>query len=399
MSKAKRCYRNSNTNRKKAIILQITSKNVWIDERFVPATIEIENGLISSIREGYSPVTGTADFADSHIIPGLIEIHAHGYGGGGATDGDPEVYRRWQAYMPREGVTTFLIGTQTSTEEKMEASLCGVGQVKKENRRGAFIHGVFLQGPYLSKEYPGAYDVALVKRPSVEEFKFYNELSGGNIRTVSIAPETDENHALLKYCVSQGIRVCLGFSGCSYEEAERAIDEGASNVIHCFNCMAPIHHRHPPLSVAAMTDDRVFCEVMTDGLHVHPSITNLVGRMKGKDRLITVTDSVDLKGLKPGLYGRGGKMVRLHEDGRCTVEPSGAPAGTGQTMIQNIMNLQKIGRLPLVTAINAATINPARMLGINDEKGLIKQGYQADLAIYDDEYHIVQTYVHGEPML
>lgn len=368
---------------------------MWINEEFVPATIKIENGKIEKIINGYQADPACVDYGKHYIIPGMIEIHAHGYGGGGATDGDPEVYRKWLADMPKEGVTTFLIGTQTSTEQKMQDSLWAVKKVKEENLPGAFIHGIFFQGPYLSREYPGAYDPQQCKNPDVEEFKFYNELSGNNIKTISIAPETDKDHALIKYCVSKGIRVCLGFTAVSFEEAEQAIDEGAINVIHCFNCMAPLHHRNPHLPAAALIDDRVYSEVMTDGLHVHPSIINLVGRMKGKDKLITVTDSIHLKGLEPGVYGD----IRLDEEGKCTVAANGMPAGTAQTMIQNVKNLQRIGKLPLVTAINAATINPARMLGIGDTKGLLKEGYQADIAVYDEEYNIIQTYVQGKAML
>lgn len=372
---------------------------MWINETFIPATLEITNETITKIIPEYQAVNDAIDYGNHHIIPGMIEIHAHGYGGGGATDGKPEVYRKWLKDMPKEGVTTFLIGTQTSTEERMQNSLRAVKQVMDEHLKGAEIHGIFFQGPYLSTDYPGAYDVKLIKKPTVEEFKFYNSLSGNSIKTISIAPETDKDHELLKYCVSQGIKVCLGFTACSFEEAEQAIDEGASNVIHCFNCMSPIHHRNPNLPVAAMIDDRIYSEVMTDGLHVHPSIINLVGRMKGKDKLITVTDSIDIKGMEPGIYNYGTMAIQLDEEGICKVASNGAPAGTAQTMIQNVKNLQVIGKLPLVTAINAATINPATMLGINDYKGLLKEGYQADIAIYDDNYQIIQTYVKGEEML
>ncbi len=379
--------------------MYITSKNVWINEAFQPATLKLENGNIKQIIPSYQSAEGAEDYGELYVIPGMIDIHTHGFCGGGATDGDPEVYRKWQSFLPGEGVTTFLIGTQTKSEEKMRASLQAVKTVKAENLKGAFIHGIFFQGPYNAIEYCGGYDKYECKKPNLEEFKFYDELSGHNIRSISLAPETDKNHEVLKYCVSQGIRVCLGFTGCSLEEAVQAIDEGASNVIHCFNCMAPIHHRKPNLPVAAMTDDRIFSEVMTDGLHVHPSVINLVGRMKGKDKLITVTDSTNLKGCEPGLYKRGNGYIRLGEDGTCVWEETGAPAGTAMTMIQNVRCLQTIGKLPLATAINAATINPATMLGIHDHKGLIKEGYQADFAIYDENYSIKQTYIKGEKML
>lgn len=374
----------------------ITSKNVWIDENFMPATLELQDGKIAKVLP-YNE-EGAKVYGEAHIIPGLIDIHTHGYMGS-ATDGDAEVYRRWASYLPQEGVTTFLIGTHPREEEYIIRSLKVIKEVMAEDNKGAFIHGIFFQGPYLSVPYKGAYDPKDLKKASVEDFIKYNELSGNNIRSIAIAPEVDENHELIKYCAAHGIKVCIGFSGCSYEEAEQAIDEGAINVIHCFNCMPPLMSREPGLPAAALMDDRIFSEVMTDGAHVHPIVTNLVGTMKGKDRLIAVTDCGNLKGREPGVYHRFGIDVRVDESGVVRWVSNGKLGGSTATLIQNVKNLQAIGKLPQVTAINAATINPARVLGIDHYKGLIKEGYQADITVFDDDYHIIQTYVKGEEML
>lgn len=376
----------------------ITSKNVWMNEEFSPASLKIEDGKIVEIMP-YAPEKSDVDYGDKKVIPGLIDIHDHGYKGG-ATEGKVEVYRNWQEYFPKEGVTTFLIGTQPSSEEKMVASIKGVRQVMEEHRKGADIHGIFLQGPFLSMNHHGSYDGFDLRKPTVEKVKEYIEMSGNNIRTISLAPETDVNHETIKYCVKNNIKVCLGFTGCTYEEAEQAIDEGASSVIHTFNCMAPIHHRNPHLPVAAMTDDRVYAEVMTDGYHVHPAIMNLVGRMKGKDKLISVTDSGSLKGLPVGKHiDAQGDEVEILPTGLCRRVSDGQIAGSVLPMIKNIQRMQEVGKLPLVTAINSCTCNPAKMLGIDNYKGYIKEGYRADIAVYDDNYEIVQTYVNGEAML
>jgi N-acetylglucosamine-6-phosphate deacetylase len=177
----------------------------------------------------------------------------------------------------------------------------------------------------------------------------------------------------------------------------QAIEEGASNVVHCFNCMAPMLSREPHLPAAALLNDKVYSEVMVDGVHVHPAIMSLVGKMKGKDKLITVTDSTSLKGLEPGVYTAEGGATQVCDDGVARLM-NGKIAGSLKPMIENIKNIQELGGLSLVTAVNAATINPAKMLGIAD-KGLIKPGFIADLAVYDQEYKMIQTYVHGEKML
>lgn len=376
--------------------MYITSNNVWLNEEFKPATIEIEADKIKSISLGKNK--NAKDYGDAHIIPGMIDIHTHGYGGGSSTDGDADVIRRWVKYYPQEGVTTFLPGVMVRIEERIKSSLAAIADVKDENLKGAEIHGTFLQAPFLDHNYCGTYDKYLLGKPTVDHVKEYIACSRNTIRTISLAPEHDKDHEVIKYCVSQGIKVCLGFTSCSYEEAIKAIDDGAINVVHCFNCMAPLLSRDPHLPGAALTDDRVYSEVMADGIHVHPAVMNLVGRMKGKDRLITITDSSNMKGLKPGFYHTDVRDITVCDDGVGRM-PNGKIAGSMKTMIQNVQGLQEIGKLPLVTAINAATINPARMLGIDDVKGLIKEGYMADFAIYDDNYKIIQTYVHGQEML
>lgn len=375
----------------------ISSHNVWINEQFVPATIEIAAGKIVSVT--LTKKENALDYGDAHIIPGLIDIHTHGYKGGGAAQGDVEFIKRWAEYYPHEGVTTFLPGINITTEAKIKESLTAIADAMDAKPKGAEIYGTFLQAPFMDHDYCGIYNRFLLKAPTVEKIKEYIQCSRNTIKTISLAPESDKDHEALKYCVAQGIKVCLGFSRCSYEEAMQAIDEGASNVIHCFNCMAPLLSREPHLPAAGLLNDQVFCEVMTDGAHVHPAITQLVARMKGKDKLISVTDSVGLKGMEPGIYMAEGGETRVCDDGVARLVSNGKIAGSLKQMIHNIRDMQKLANLPIEFAINATTINPARMLGIDDQKGLIKEGYIADITIYDDDYQIIQTYVHGEAML
>lgn len=374
----------------------ISSNNVWINEAFVPATIAFENGIITSI--SLTKEAQAMDYGDNYIIPGLIDIHTHGLKKEGAADGNADFIKRWANYYPQEGVTTFLPGINITTEEKIKESLTAIADAMDAHPRGAEIHGIFLQAPFMDHDYCGIYNKFLLQAPTVEHIKEYIRCSRNNIKTISLAPESDKDHETLKYCVAHGIKVCLGFSNCSYEEAMQAIEEGASNVVHCFNCMAPLLSREPHLPAAGLLNDKVFCEVMTDGAHVHPAITQLVARMKGKDKLISVTDSVSMKGLEPGIYMAEGGKTRVCEDGVARLM-NGKIAGSLKQMITNIKDMQELANLPLEVAINATTINPARMLGIDDKKGLIKEGYIADFAIYDEDYTIIQTYVHGEQML
>ena len=374
----------------------IISNNVWVDEKFQPAAVNIKDNSITSI--GEQEYETVVNYQDNFVVPGFIDIHTHGYGGGDASDGHKETIIEWCKNLPLEGVTTFLPGTVTRSEKRIIQALQSIASAIEEKPEGANIHGIFLQGPYTSHEYKGAYDPYLIQKPDIDQFERFYEAANGQIKMAGIAPEKDEGHKVIKHIVSKGIKMSMGFSGVSYEEAIQAMNDGVRDVTHCFNGMAPLHHRKPALAGAALCCDELFVEIIADGIHVHPAIINLVGRMKGKERLIVITDSSRYKGLKPGYYESVDRKVTIGEDGVGRL-PDGTLAGSCITMIQSVKNLQELGELPLVTAINAATINPAKFLGIDDKKGLLKDGFDADITVFNKDYEILQTYVMGKAQM
>ena len=376
--------------------MRIKSKNVWVDEAFIPAVVELSGDRIESVLPGDG--RADVDYGEHRILPGLIDTHTHGYGGGDASDGNPDTIRNWIPYYPKEGVTTFLPGTVTRSEARILQAMHAIAEADEERIEGANLYGIFLQGPYTSHDFKGAYDPYLIQKPSVEQFKMFQEASGNRIKMIGLAVEQDEGHQLLKYCVERGIIVSMGHSGALYDEAYQAYTEGASNITHCFNNMIPLHHREPGLPGAALTIRGLYTEVIADGIHIHPAVINLIGTMKGKDKLIVITDSSRYKGLKPGYYESVDRKVTIGEDGVGRL-PSGKLAGSCITLSQSVKNLMDRADLPEATAINAATINPARMLGIGDRKGLLKSGYDADIAVLDADFKSVQTYVGGKAML
>lgn len=376
--------------------MRMQSRKVWLNEKFVPAQIVMTDGKITAIEE-WNSAPADKDFGDLRILPGLIDIHCHGYNGLDCNYATRQGLIDWIEYLPKDGVTSFLATSSTAPEANLLESFALISDIIEEHHRGAVIQGIHVEGPQISHEFKGAHNPYLIQKPNVEQFQRYQKAARGNIRLIAIAPEKDDEHQLTRYCVSEGVKVTIGHSGAKFNECVKAMEDGADSFTHTFNGMLGLHHREPGTAGAAMYLDEMYAELIADGVHVHPAVASVLGRVKGKDKLILVTDSVQIKGLKPGFYHMKGRDVTVGEDG-CGRLPDGRLAGSSNRMNIMIGNLIDMMHLPEVTAINAATINPAKRMGF-EGKGLIETGYDADLCVLNDDYSVAQTYVAGEEML
>lgn len=374
----------------------IQSNNVWINEKFEPAQIEIEDSKIKGI---YKPNTNPIDkdYGDLRIIPGLIDIHDHGYNGSGANHGDLDYFKEWTAYLPSEGVTSFYPTTSTIPYDQHIKALETLAQAIENPTPGAQMLGIHTEGIIISKEKKGAHDPELLEIPTIELYEKWQEAAKGHIKMVALAPELDEDHAVIKRAVSDGVVVTLAHTNADYEEAIKAVEDGATNFTHTFNAMTGIHHRKPGVAGAALSRDDAYAELICDGHHVHFAIGKITATAKGKDKLIAITDAVPIKGLKPGIYEKEGTQYKtiVAEDGTSRLE-DGTISGSSARMIDMVKNLHTKMDQPIELAINAATINPARMFGIDSTKGIIKQGYDADIVVMDNDFKVLTTYVLGE---
>ena len=374
----------------------IQSKNVWVDEQFQEAQVEIEDGKIKGIY-AYNEKTVDEDFGDKKILPGLVDIHNHGYCGKTANNATPEWLRDWAAYLPAEGVTSFLATTSAAPLEVMLPSFEIIRDMIKENPKGAHILGINSEGPLISKEFKGAQSEEYLVKPEVSTFKHWQELAGGHIIYVTIAPEKDDNYDLIRYVTENGWVASAGHTGAVMEEIRAAREAGIKAFTHTYNGMRGLHHREPGVVGAAMRFDDLYAELIGDGVHVHNDAAYILAKIKGKDKLILVTDSVAIKGLPPGVYEDGFRKCTIGEDGVGRLE-NGTIAGSSNKQNMVLRNVIVNAGVDEVTAINAATINPLTMLKI-ENKGLLKMGYDADITVLDHDYEAVQTYVSGEAML
>lgn len=367
----------------------IQSTRVWLNESFKKATIEIENGKIKEILP-YG-VENAKDYGDKRILPGLIDIHCHGYKGMTCNEVTRDGMRLWAHDLLQEGCTSFEATTSTAAMEDLDRSFPILADIMDEGTDGAEIIGIHIEGPLISPEFRGAQELTQLVKPSVEIIEKWQKLARGKINYVAIAPEMDDDHATIKYCAEHGIRVALGHTGASYEECLQASFDGATSFTHTYNGMKGLHHREPGVVGAALSLDNMYAELIGDGVHVNFVPAKILAHAKGKDKLILITDSVQVKGLPMGFYGKGLDTVEVKADG-CAYLPSGKLAGSSNKLIDEVKKLIEIACVDQVTVINAATKNPAEYLGLGHKKGQLLKGYDSDIIVIDDSYKVVATF-------
>lgn len=373
----------------------IQSKKVWIADQFTPAQLELEDGIIKEIYP-YNEKEVTKDYGDLRILPGFIDIHCHGAYGFDTNDADPEGLRKWTKGIVDEGVTSFLATTLTQSEEVLTNAVSNVAKVVEEGYEGAEILGIHFEGPYLNKAHKGAQPEEYCFKPDIEQFKRYQKAAHGLIKYITMAVENDEDYALTKYCSQNNVVVSIGHSNATYEQAVQAYAHGARSMTHVYNAMTPFTHRANGLVGGALRIRNMYGEIICDGNHSTLAALNNFFTSKGPDYSIMITDSLMCKGFPVGTkFDFGGQEVVIYPDGSAHLVEAGNLAGSTLNVNKGLKILIEDALVPVNYAINACTSNPARCLHVDDRKGTIGVGYDADLVILDRDYEVVQTYCKG----
>lgn len=373
----------------------IQSKKVWIADQFTPAQLELEDGIIKEIYP-YNEKEVTKDYGDLRILPGFIDIHCHGAYGFDTNDADPEGLRKWAKGIVDEGVTSFLATTLTQSEEVLTNAVSNVAKVVEDGYEGAEILGIHFEGPYLNKAHKGAQPEEYCVKPNIEQFKRYQKAAHGLIKYITMAVENDEDYALTKYCSQNNVVVSIGHSNATYEQAVQAYAHGARSMTHVYNAMTPFTHRANGLVGGALRIRNMYGEIICDGNHSTLAALNNFFTSKGPDYSIMITDSLMCKGFPVGTkFDFGGQEVVIYPDGSAHLVEAGNLAGSTLNVNKGLKILIEDALVPVNYAINACTSNPARCLHVDDRKGTIGVGYDADLVILDRDYEVVQTYCKG----
>lgn len=373
----------------------IQSKKVWIADQFIPAQLELEDGIIKEIYP-YNEKEVTKDYGDLRILPGFIDIHCHGAYGFDTNDADPEGLRKWTKGIVDEGVTSFLATTLTQSEEVLTNAVSNVAKVVEEGYEGAEILGIHFEGPYLNKAHKGAQPEEYCVKPDIEQFKRYQKAAHGLIKYITMAVENDEDFTLTKYCSQNNVVVSIGHSNATYEQAVQAYAHGARSMTHVYNAMTPFTHRANGLVGGALRIRNMYGEIICDGNHSTLAALNNFFTSKGPDYSIMITDSLMCKGFPVGTkFDFGGQEVIIYPDGSAHLVEAGNLAGSTLNVNKGLKILIEDALVPVNYAINACTSNPARCLHVDDRKGTIGVGYDADLVVLDRDYEVVQTYCKG----
>jgi len=366
-------------------------------ERFSPGLIVIRDRRVETVgkRADVRIPAGAAHLDLSHLtlVPGFIEPHVHGCGGFDVMDVTAESMRTICQTLARHGTTSFLPTTVSAPEDLLSAAVERLAMLIPQEFDGAQPVGIHLEGPFLNSHKRGTHQSASLRKPDPALLSKWLQTSRGQILLLTMAPELEGATALSGIARQSKIVVGMGHSDASYSESVSAIDAGTHYAVHTFNAMRPLSHRDPGIVGAVLADDRVFAEIIADGVHVAPEVVRIFSKAKGATRIILATDATSATGMPDGQYSLGGSKVQVL-GGVCR-DSEGRLAGSTLTQDQALRNLLQWTDLKLDEALMALTVNPALALSL-EARGRLEPGALADITLLDKNLQVERTFVSGK---
>jgi len=364
----------------------------------------IKNGIVI-VNDGMIEYVGEEEKRDlasynnaykgEYIVPGFIDIHCHGGNGYDTMDSTYEALKEISKFKAKNGCTGFLATTVTSSTKDTTKALNNISEYSKQStEEGAEILGIHLEGPFINAKQKGAQREDLIISPSIEIVKKFISEAGGLIKIVTYAPELDIDFKFTSFLNNKGIIPSVGHSFADYETITSVIRFGLKSSSHIFNQMKGIHHREPGTVGAILTEENLFAEIIADCIHVHPAIVNLLVKTKGVDKIIIITDAMRAAGLQDGIYDLGGLKVIVKNSEACL--ESGNLAGSTLTMNRAIKNMVEKMGINIKKSLKMASLNPARLLGLDKDRGSLTPGKRADIVVLDDNFNVIYTIKKGK---
>lgn len=372
--------------------MYIKNAQIVTSDGIIEGSVEIKNGKILSILKDKFPDGDGIDAGGNFLAPGFIDMHIHGISGFDAMDKNYNSINSMSKSLLKHGVTSFVPTTMTVDIESIKNSVENISKAMIRGVEGANIAGIHIEGPFISPEMVGAQDPKYVRKPSKKDFEYIVGPYSNNIKTVTIAPEVDGAVEFIKYIASLGINASCGHTNGKYDDLVCGIKAGISHATHLYNAMRGFHHREPGI-VGGIFDTGITTEIIADGIHSHFAAVRCAYRLKGPDKLALITDAMMACDMKDGNYTLGGQKVYV-KDGAARIA-GGQLAGSTLTLDKAVKNVINNCAVNITDAVKMASSTPARILKIDNEKGYIKVGYDADIVIFDDNINIIKTFVSG----
>ena len=301
--------------------------------------LRLEGGVIEETGEFLSPGEGeeVLDLGGDFLVPGFVDVHIHAFRGHDTMDGEKAV-RAMSRDLAELGVAAFCPTTMSASPEETKNALRGIRQIMEwPEENGARILGAHMEAPFLREERAGAQRKEFFRDPSWEDFLWMTDGHPEIVSLITLAPERAGSEDFIRKAAAAGIHVSIGHTSADAETVHAAADWGADHVTHTFNAQTPVHHRKPGVPGAAMTDDRLYCEMICDGVHLHRDIVRLIARCKGPALAVAITDAMEAAGMPDGEYALGGQKVTV-QAGQARLA-DGTLAGSVLTMPKALENL------------------------------------------------------------
>ncbi|GAA3802853.1 N-acetylglucosamine-6-phosphate deacetylase [Amycolatopsis tucumanensis] len=340
--------------------------------------LAVSGGAIAGIGTGTPPPGDQVDVGGCYVVPGFVDAHCHGGGGGSFSSGDAkEIVTAIKAHR-RHGTTTMLASLVSDPVRTLVDQMAVLRELVEDGE----LAGIHLEGPFIASARCGAHDPAVLREPDAATVDALLRAGHGAVRMVTLAPELNGGVRAVRQLAESGVIAAIGHTDGTEEQIRPAIDAGATVATHLFNGMRPLHHREPGPIGVLLDDERVTVELICDLVHVHPTVLRMAARYAGRGRTILITDAMSATDAADGRYHLGRLEVDVR-DGVATLADTGSLAGSTLTMDAAFRNLVKGAGLAIPDAVRATSGRPAELLGLADRLGSLRTGLAADLVVLD----------------
>ncbi|MER6993614.1 N-acetylglucosamine-6-phosphate deacetylase [Saccharopolyspora hirsuta] len=351
--------------------------------------VRVSGGTIAEVGTGPAPAGRVVDLRGQWLVPGFVDIHCHGGGGGSFTSIEVDQARAAIAAHRRHGTTTIMASLVSAPLPDLTKQISALSDLVVDGE----LAGIHLEGPFLSAARCGAHDPAILRAPEASAVQQVLDAGRGAVRMVTLAPELPNGVEAVRQLVDHGVIAAVGHTDAVLSQVVPAVEAGATVATHLFNAMRPLHHREPGPIGVLLEDERVTVELICDLVHLHPAIVQLAASHAGTGRTVLVTDAISATDAGDGTYELG-KLPVTVTDGEARLA-DGSLAGSTLTMDVAFRNLVESGGQSVPAAVAAASTKPAELLGLGDRIGAIRPGLAADLVVLDADLQLTGVLKDG----